>query len=256
MSRKIPYDQEYEMLFEILKNSPTVGGGGASPGGSPGGGNGSPNNSSTDKSGYYPGITINTCGVKTIDHQQIQIFNSYKGRFSKNRNFSPQDINTLVGNIKNSITGDTKGLCSRGIINASYLLDTSIKLKSKKIIWGKRKKEKGNQVSGGGIAGLSKADANNKLLHDNYFVSQLGYSKHIIAQNLPFSSTRDTINKLNWETGDICVYWSNSPGSSLGKWQYGHIQMYHQGKWFSDFKHSEFVYSSGECWTIIAFKAS
>ena len=102
-------------------------------------------------------------------------------------------------------------------------------------------------------------------MHDIFLTSKLGYTKYIIAENIPRAEVLLTINKLKTTDGDIIVYWANdSQGGDTSKLKYGHIQMYYfkdttginaTKKYFSDFQHSSFVYSSGECWTVLAFKS-
>lgn len=216
-----------------------------------------------DHSGYYPNIQKSQPNLESkIFENEIQKFNSFRGRFINNRK---TQINQLIKEIRKGIIsfGD-KGYCSRGITNATYYLFETLR----KDINSKEPFKPIKKFTGGGVIdgiyglGVGKnVNANNKPMHDSYLGNELGYTKHIIAKHLPRKDVGNVLNQLSWEDGDICVYWSNNPQSgSDSKYKYGHIQMYHlqdikTPQWFSDFNHSKFVYSSGEDWEIIAFKA-
>jgi len=218
------------------------------------------NVSNEDTSGYYPGRLWNTCGTKTIYTANISAFNSLKG--FKNSPLS----RTLIDSIRPIVTNSKDGLCARAVTNAAYLLINSYKANSSTIVFDNiRPQSNSNDIAGGTVTGLANCDANDKDMHDTFLSNKLGYRKYIIAENLPRTEVLSTINKLKVEDGDIIIYWANdSQGGDTDKLKYGHIQMYYfkditginaTKKYFSDFQHSPFVYPSGECWTILAFKS-
>jgi len=226
------------------------------------------NVSNKDTSGYYPNVSFGTCGEEFIDNGEITNFNK---RTTQSR---PNLIYGLLGLIRPIVVNSSRGLCSRAVISAVYLLKNSHDiLVSEGIVEtetidtldyvkfdSRRPESNQNDIRGGTVTGLSQCDANDRDFHDTFLVGEMGYSKYIIAKNIPRNKVLQTINKLSFNNGDIVVYWSMNPQGDTSKATYGHIQMYYADvtptttNFFSDFIHSPFVYSSGECWTILAFK--
>jgi hypothetical protein len=107
-----------------------------------------------------------------------------------------------------------------------------------------------NQVSAGGL------HAKSKSTHD-WLINSFGYSRIILAKNIKNSEVKSQITSVNYNIGDIVAYWDHS-GNSLSSQEYGHIQIYvGNGKWYSDYSHGPFVYSSSlpGCWDIVYLKA-
>jgi hypothetical protein len=221
------------------------------------------NPNTKDKSGYYPQKVRGEIGEMQLDFLQISLFNSSSGYKNQNK------VTTLLKSIQDTVAAKSRGLCSRVTTNAAILLKHRIEnnYNTNSNILGlfNNTDAINNTPNSQAIASVSYAisnyNAHNKPLHD-WFVNHLGYTRFNIGTNIPRKELVNLMgNKLKFQSGDIAIYWSNSP-SSNGMWAYGHIQMYRsrvgtqRDRWASDFRqNSGFIYGGGESWSLIVLKA-
>jgi hypothetical protein len=101
---------------------------------------------------------------------------------------------------------------------------------------------------------------------------KLGYTQHVAGKNITLSQMRSLLNGgVQFNLGDVVVYWSNGNPKDGSSSQYGHTQMYigngyikqkpsnkPKSGWTTDrFTNygTSMVYSKSDCWNILVFRA-
>lgn len=99
---------------------------------------------------------------------------------------------------------------------------------------------------------------------------KLGYTQHVAGKNISLAEMRSLLNGgIQFNLGDVVVYWSNGNPKDGSSSQYGHTQMY-VGKGYIKQKASppsgwvtdrftnygtSMVYGSPNCWNLLVFRA-
>jgi hypothetical protein len=145
---------------------------------------------------------------------------------------------------------DKKGRCAQGVFNIALNFQNYFKFKET----GKGNneiKKKGNLLAAGGNA---------KDLSYSKALQGLKYTGQLIGEGLNKDQIQQAINSIEYNTGDILIYYSEDSGGDEGK--YGHTQIYAQTSfsgWSSDVDDNygkSFVYNSkpSQCWTLYLYR--
>ena len=198
-------------------------------------------------SGY--GETPGVCGIKSYPAREAGQESAYTKLNTKGNSELATKLLTKV--FSSAKPGGSKGVCSKYVKNLAREYWGAYSDKNLKI-----SKFKNFTVKSGTFSSPNKGrqDAKSKTTHQN-LISKFGYTRYRLGTGLSRKEATSIINSITYYPGDIMIYWENS-GTSENKQKYGHIAMYlKEGKWISDFKHSSFVYSSGDCWNVIYLKS-
>ena len=198
-------------------------------------------------SGY--GETPGVCGIKSYPAREKGLESAYT---QVNTRGNSTLATKLLSKIFNSAQpGNTKGLCAKYVKNLAQQYWGVYSDKNIKISDFKSFKVKSGLFSS---PNKGRQDAKSKTTHQN-LISNFGYTRYFLGTGLSRTEAISLINSITYYPGDIVAYWDNG-GISENKQKYGHIAMYLGGsRWISDFQHSSFVYSSGDCWSVIYLKS-
>jgi hypothetical protein len=157
-------------------------------------------------------------------------------------NITFKDINILT---------EEDGLCAKGVFNTALNLQNYFKFKET----GRGNneiKKKGNLLAAGGNA---------KDLSYSKALQGLKYTRSLVGEGLNKTQIQSAINSIEYNIGDILVYYSEDSSNSEGI--YGHTQIYVGSQstsgWSSDIKNNygqSFVYNSkpSNCWTLYLYR--
>ena len=201
-------------------------------------------------SGY--GEIPGTCGIKSYPARESgQESNYTQVNTAGNSVLATKLLNKIF---QNADPGNSKGLCAKYVKNLAreywgVYSDKLLKISNLPSF----------KVKGGTFSSPNKGrqDAKSKTTHQN-LIANFGYTRYFLGNGLSQTEAKSLIDSITYYPGDIIVYWDNG-GTSRSSQKYGHIAMYLGGnssrQWISDFKHTSFVYSTGDCWSIIYLKS-
>jgi len=144
---------------------------------------------------------------------------------------------------------DVKGRCAQGVYNIALNLQNYFTFKDKGT--------GNNRIFKKGA--LKNAGGNAKTYSPS--LQALNYTGALIGEGLNKTQIQQAINSIEYNIGDILIYYSEDSGGDEGK--YGHTQIYVGSKspsgWSADVKNNyglSFVYNSkpSQCWTLYLYR--
>ena len=144
---------------------------------------------------------------------------------------------------------DVKGRCAQGVYNIALNFQNYFKFKDKGT-GNNRIFKKGALTNAGGNARTYGPS-----------LQGLKYTGQLIGEGLNKTQIQQAINSIEYNVGDILIYYSEDSGGDEGK--YGHTQIYVGSKspsgWSADVKNNygfSFVYNSkpSQCWTLYLYR--
>lgn len=202
-----------------------------------------------DPNGEPVAVTGITSGEELLDFDNKSSGNDISTSFY-NGNATSKQLNSIKNAVESTFAGgETQGLCSRYTYN--HARNYVAALKGKAVIKGANFSANGNANGGGYHASLV----------------ALGYKKIAGGVNMSKSQLANSL-KMDYDIGDIVVYWASNGSPADSCRHYGHTQIFTGGvharsnghKWCTDNRNNYntyFVYGTkpATTWNFLIFKA-